>query len=108
SKVIAPLVKARRTRQEDLKHEQAFAKESISVQLSLLRTFAGGIFRARGFSEKRGPSREFDSRPRRLLAVTRRRKRTHQGINFSPIERLTKSQAIPEWALSFYRRDMDG
>jgi nucleoside 2-deoxyribosyltransferase len=108
SKVVAPVVKARRTTQDHLQHEQAFAKESISVQLGLLRRFAGGILRARGFSERSGPSREFDSRPRRLLAMTRRRKRIHQAINFLPIERLTKSQALPEWALSFYRPEVDG
>jgi hypothetical protein len=28
--------------------------------------------------------------------MTRRRKRIHQAINFLPIERLTKSQAIPD------------
>jgi nucleoside 2-deoxyribosyltransferase len=108
SKVVASMLKARRTAQEHLQHEQAFAKESISVQLSLLRTCAKGMFRARGFSEKPGSSRGFDSRPRQLLAVTRRNKRSHQGINFIPIHRLTKSQAIPEWALSFYRPDVDG
>jgi nucleoside 2-deoxyribosyltransferase len=107
SKVVAPVLKARRTAQEHLQHEQAFVKESVSVQLSLLRRFAGGIFRARGFSERSELPREFYIRPRRLLAMTRRRKRIHQTINFLPIERLTKSQAIPEWALSFFRPDVD-
>jgi nucleoside 2-deoxyribosyltransferase len=102
SKVVAPMLKAREARQEELRHEQAFANESISIQLALLRRFAGEMFKAKGYSEREDRGREIDYRPRRLLSVTRNRRRIHQAINFIPIERLTKSQAPPEWALSFY------
>jgi nucleoside 2-deoxyribosyltransferase len=101
TQVVAPLLKATKEQEEKLRHQEAFTNEAISTQLALLRRFAGQMLRARGFSEISEPSRE-PHRPSRLLAVTRDRSSHHEALNFLPLERLTKSQTLPEWALSFY------
>jgi nucleoside 2-deoxyribosyltransferase len=101
STVVAPLLKAQNARQEELRVEAAFANQSISVQLALLRRFACEAFEAGGFSEKDEASIESAYRPRRLVYVTRNRRNIYQAIHFVPLERLSKSQVAPEWSLSF-------
>src|SRR5690349_5521117 len=81
-KVIAPRLRTEQVHNETLRHEEAFTRESISTQLALLRRFAGAAFKRRGFAERDEPSRDFDHRPRRLLAVTRNKSGVRQAINF--------------------------
>lgn len=102
STVITPIIKRQNARQDELRRETAFGSESISVQLALLRRFARETFKARGFSESTKPASELDYQASRLLAVARNRRNIHQLINFVPVERLSKSQAPPDWALSLY------
>lgn len=102
SKIIAPLLRATKTRERDRSYETAYAGLAVSEQLGLLRRFALGMLKARGFSAKRESGIEYQYNPSRLVSVARSRANVYQIINFVPIEGFAASKVAPSWLLSMY------